>query len=145
MAGTALLDPGRGAARRAKVRDKAISLGHAVARGVRGRMRDLKWRTRGRLHELKARLQEDHVADDILEARVRAHMGRPVSHPGALHVKAHDGNVEVSGTILAREVQDLIGTIRTVRGVKGVINRLDIRRAAERIPSLQGVGSRLAH
>ena len=83
-------------------------------------------RARGKAHELRARFREREVADDVLEQRVRARLGRAVSQPHALHVKALDGCVEVSGPIPADELASLRDALRDVRGVKGVFEQLDV-------------------
>jgi hypothetical protein len=139
-AGLWLAEPGHGAARRAKLRDKAISRARHLGEWTRHRMRDLKWRARGALYEAKARRHEHDVPDDILEERVRAQIGRPVTHPGALVIRAHHGVIEVDGPILAHEVVQLLATIRSVRGVKDVVSRLDPHASADNVPALQGHG-----
>jgi hypothetical protein len=144
-AGFSLFDPRGGAARRAKLRDKARSRGRDMVEEVHRRALDLKWRARGAIHEAKARLQEKGVPDDILEERIRSQIGRPVSHPSALHVKAWNGCVELSGPVLAREVAQLLTTVRRVRGVKEVLNHLQVHQTPEKVPGLQGLGSRQIH
>src|SRR2546423_15513809 len=62
----ALLDPRRGAARRALIRDKAVSLARKAGVEAVREGRDLSNRTRGLAHEISARRQEEHVSDDIL-------------------------------------------------------------------------------
>jgi osmotically-inducible protein OsmY len=73
---------------------------------------------------------------------VRAAIGHRVSHPGAIQVDAHNGTVVLSGPILAREVDDLIGAVESVRGVASVEGHLDIHDSAESISALQGTGRR---
>jgi osmotically-inducible protein OsmY len=138
-----LFDPRRGAARRAMIRDQASSRARSLAVALRRRTDDLRCRAAGAVHELRARLEErgGGIPDERIEARVRSQLGRPVSHPGALEVRVRDGCVEVSGPILAHEVEELLHAIRSVRGVRDVVDRLDVRRTAD-VAALQGDGSR---
>jgi hypothetical protein len=126
-AGSALLDPRLGSARRAVLRDKLRSRGRELAVHLRGRIRDAGSRVRGALREARARLAERDVPDDILVERVRAQIGRPVSHPRAIEVSAQRGCVELCGSISARELSRLLSRVRRVRGVKQVIDHLEVR------------------
>jgi hypothetical protein len=137
VAGYTLLDPQRGAARRAMLRDKAVSRARRIGKGARGRWLDAGKRVRGMAHEWKARWREREVADDKLEQRVRARIGRAVSHPAALQIKTLDGCVEISGAILAHEVAALRSALVGVRGVKGVFEQLDVYETPDGIPTLQ--------
>ena len=65
-------------------------------------------------------------------------MGRAVSHPHAIQVKANDGNVTLSGEILSEEVNDLIRCVSAVKGVKRVENQLSAHNQPGDISSLQG-------
>jgi hypothetical protein len=144
VAALTLFDPRRGAARRAQLRDQALSRGRALASQARRHAIDLGRRAQGAVHEARARLEAGAVPDHVLAERVRAQLGRPVSHPGALEVEVHAGCVEVRGPILADEAQDLLARIRRVPGVKDVIDRLELHETPGNVPSLQGPGSRQA-
>jgi hypothetical protein len=141
----ALLDPRRGAARRAMIRDKVASFRRQRAEEAERRTHDEEMRMRGAAFEAAARDFEAEVPDHVLEERVRAQIGRPVSHPGALRIQAISGYVEIGGPILAHEVEELLRTIRQVRGVKDVVNRLEVHLTPGNVPALQGSGSRQAH
>jgi len=145
VAALTLFDPRRGAARRARLRDQALSRGRTLAARARGRALDLGRRAQGALHEARARLAPGEVPDPVLAERVRAQLGRPVSHPRALEVEVHAGCVEIRGPILADEVDDLLNRIRSVPGVKEVIDRLEVHETPGSVPSLQGPGSGPAH
>ncbi len=140
-----LLDPRRGAARRAMLRDRAASGLRDAAESARRRARRLQDRARGAAHEARARVKEEHVPDEILVERVRAQMGRPVLHPGALEVHAQDGTVILSGPILRGEVGALMSRVAKVRGVRHVENRLTVRERPSGVAGLQGDGSRRNH
>jgi uncharacterized membrane protein len=76
--------------------------------------------------------------DQQLTERVRAKLGRHVSHPGAVEVSANQGRVVLSGQVLTHEVPRLLSAIASVRGVEDVENRLEPHDRAENIASLQG-------
>jgi osmotically-inducible protein OsmY len=133
----ALLDPRRGAARRALLRDKAFSAVKDAAETGSRRARDLRQRLHGVVYEAKARMSEQDVPDDILVERVRAQIGRPVSHPRAIEVRAENGRVILSGPILADEADDLIRRISRIAGVRSIESQLDLHTDSGDVPSLQ--------
>jgi hypothetical protein len=134
-----LLDPDRGGRRRALVRDKLVRATHKTADGLDALSRDVANRARGTAAEVQERLRSDDVDARKLIERVRAELGRSVSHPRAIHVSAtDDGCVRVSGPIFADEADPMLDAIRSVRGVCYVEDRLERHRTSEGIPSLQG-------
>jgi hypothetical protein len=137
-----ILDPVGGGRRRSLVRDKFAHGVHRAANTARGTAIQVRNRTTGFAHEVRARWMEGHVDDVTLVERVRSQMGRVVTHPAAIVVRALDGEVTVSGPILADEVDDLLANVRSVRGVTSVCNELDVYETASDIPALQGQGSR---
>ncbi len=134
-----LFDPDKGARRRAVGRDKILSAALHWQRALRSGMIDLRNRTQGWLHDAQASLTTDHVAPDVLVARIWAHVGGLVSHPRALNIAADsEGVVTVSGQILAAEVGGLLSAIGRIPGVSTVENRLEVHQRAQAVPSLQG-------
>ena len=131
----ALVDPRRGAARRAMLRDKAVSLVRRARVEARREARDLSHRAQGAVYE--ATHAGEEVPDDILVERVRAQIGRPVSHPRSISVSAEAGCVTLSGPILRSEVDDTIARVARIRGVKSVRNALDVQDAPGSNPKLQ--------
>jgi len=134
-----VFDPSKGRRRRALVRDRArrslLSVGHLV----RVSARDLAHRARGMGAVVRRLVRRNRVADDlVLIERVRAKMGRVVSHPHAVQIGARDGRVTLSGPILPDEAGPLLDTVRSVWGVSGVEDHLVIFDRPESIPSLQG-------
>jgi hypothetical protein len=67
------------------------------------------------------------------------------SHPRAIEVEARNGEVTLSGPILAREAANVVSTIESVPGVRRVIDRLERHETADGIPSLQGEGTAPGH
>jgi uncharacterized membrane protein len=137
------LDPGRGARRRALVRDKLVHGLHKGADAAETTARDLRNRAQGIVAEVRARFDGGTEVDDaVLVARVRAEMGRVVSHPSSIVVTAADGRVTLSGPILSEEAGALLACARGVRGVEDVVDRLEVHERAENVPGLQGGVSR---
>ena len=138
-----LLDPDNGRRRRAIARDKAVSVVQNAGDVLAAAGRDVANRGRGVQAMAFRRLRGDETPDDLLLIeRVRARIGRVVSHPHAIQVGARDGRVTLSGPILAHEVDGLVATAQSVRGVRSVDEHLDVHREAGTVPSLQGEGRR---
>jgi hypothetical protein len=132
-----LLDPDRGNRRRALARDQVLSAGRRAGDQLGARARHLGNRARGLAASARARFQADEADDEVVEERVRAELGRVVSHPGPLAVAVEHGVVTLSGPLLASEREQLIGAVRGVRGVKDVEDRLEIHESAAGAPGLK--------
>ncbi len=137
-----LLDPDMGGRRRAILRDKLISLGRLAAWAADKTSRDVKNRFYGTVASTKSRFTDEDVSDDVLVERVRSQMGRAVSHPHAISVTARDGRVTLSGEILSEEVDELIRSVKAVKGVKDIDKQLSAHDEPGDISSLQGGRSR---
>ncbi len=135
-----ILDPQGGGRRRALVRDQVVRASRKTRDGLDATARDIANRSRGIAAATRGRLSESSVDDHRLVERVRARLGRASSHPRAIDVKAADGEVTLYGPILSDEVDDVLGVVGAVRGVRAVINELEPHDSAEGIPSLQGRG-----
>jgi uncharacterized membrane protein len=133
------LDRDRGARRRHLVADQFV---HATkktadALGVTGR--DLSNRSRGLAATVRSRLVDDGGGDDVVIAdRVRAELGRLVSHPGAIEVQVQNGNVLLRGPVLTDEADQLIEGVKKVRGVSEVESQIERRDSPDNVPALQG-------
>jgi osmotically-inducible protein OsmY len=137
-----LLDPDRGAGRRARVRDQAASAGRRLADNLDATARDLRNRARGTAAELGAKFRRDDVDDETLRERVRSAIGRVVSHPSAIDVDVVDRLVTLRGPVLADEAHDLIATARGVRGVSDVIDQTSVHSTPDGVTALQGKATR---
>jgi len=136
-----VLDPDKGRRRRAIARDKTRRLVVNTQRLVRVATRDTEHRLQGLRAQARQLLQRrrEAAADDLLVIeRVRARLGRVVSHPHAIQVGARNGRVTLSGPILAEEAMRLVNAVRGVWGVEHVENRLVVHDHPELVPSLQG-------
>ena len=135
-----LLDPGMGKKRRKDAAQRAGSLARRSAEAMEGRARDLGNRAHGVAAAARqAFLDRDEIVDDaVLGERVRATLGRVVSHPRAIEVAAEDGCVTLSGPVLAGEAEALVAAAAGVRGVVEVEDRLERHETPEGVPALQG-------
>ena len=122
-----LFDPDRGKRRRAGIRNKAIHINHIATDVATKTQRDLRNRLRGVVCELKALVRPETASDDVLEARVRSRMGRLVSHPHSIAVKAREGRIILSGPIPTAEVLPLVDAVAAMRGVKNIENLLELQ------------------
>jgi uncharacterized membrane protein len=134
------LDPSQGRRRRARTRDRVLHAAKAVNDAGRITALDTAHRAQGMIAEAKRLLGagNEAVSDDALVGRVRAALGRVVSHPHAIETFVDRGHVDLSGPILADEVRGLLAAIRDVPGVRGVSDHLTVHRSAEGISALQG-------
>jgi uncharacterized membrane protein len=137
------LDPHAGRRRRALLRDQLVHAGRLVREGRRVTARDLFNRAQGLWAEATRSLRVEPGSDAELVERVRAKLGRVVSHPHAVRVAAAAGCVDLTGAILAREVNALLECVRRVPGVREIQDRLTVYERADRISALQGGHPRL--
>jgi len=86
------LDPVRGRKRRARVGEHATHARRVERELVGKAVRDASHHAHG-LGERVKHPMSDEVADGVLQGRVRAALGRVVSHPRSLEVEAHGGAV----------------------------------------------------
>lgn len=138
-----VLDPERGARRRATVRDKASGARHDLADALDTGWRDLAHRLRGVVAEGRAAFSRGPVPDALVAERVRATLGRLASHPHGIRVAVDDGVVTLSGPILVSEVDGLVKYVERVRGVQRVVDELTVHRVANGVPGLQGGSARV--
>jgi uncharacterized membrane protein len=136
-------DPARGRYRRALVANQLVHAGKESRRAVRVVGRDVYNRALGTAATLRSSLMPASADDAVLEARVRACLGRVVSHPASIHVETRDGVVTLSGPILEHEIPSLIDCVERVHGVTQVRDELEAHEEAGNVPGLQG-GSRRA-
>jgi osmotically-inducible protein OsmY len=135
------LDPDDGRRRRAMARDRA----QRTVREARGFLhaagRDLRNRATGVAARIRSRVRGRNISDEVLEARVRAELGRVVLHPHAVEVACDDGRVTLTGSVHEDEADDLVARVRAVPGVSEIDNLLEIHDGPADIPGPHGPGS----
>ena len=139
-----LLDPSRGARRRALIRDQVVHGAHELddVRETAGSLaRHVRNRARGAVAETRARFRHEPVDDVVLEARVRSELGRLVSDPGEIRVTVDGGLVTLAGSALPAELEKVLSGVEGVAGVREVVSRLAVRERAETTPNAQGTPS----
>src|SRR5262245_6626086 len=94
------VDPDRGRRRRALVRDRLSYSVDAGIDAISTVKRDVAHRTDGLVTRVRRAFRRDVPDDDRLVERVRAQLGRAVSHPHAIRVEVDDGCVTLRGPIL---------------------------------------------
>jgi gas vesicle protein len=129
-------DPARGARRRALVRDKAAKALRRSGRAIHDRGEDIGNRLSGTVAEIRAK-RAPPPTDHQLEERVRAELGHKVEHPKSIDVIVDDGFVTLSGDVLRDELEDVLGAVRDVPGVRKVHSEMQLRSDQRDIPSLQ--------
>jgi hypothetical protein len=139
------LDPDRGKRRRALLGDKLLRLQRKTGDCIEVTARDLKNRASGIAASIQSRFNSENVNDDVLVERVRAKLGRIVSHPGAIEVTGQSGNITLSGPILEHEVSDLLSCVKSIPGVKELNNNLEVHEEGSNHPALQGERRRQGH
>jgi uncharacterized membrane protein len=133
-------DPHSGRRRRARTRDKVVHAGRVLDRARRVTTRDAQQRVSGLIAGTRRLLgaQVEEVGDAVLVGRVRAALGRVVSHPHAIDVFVNGGHVSLSGPVLAHEARLLLRCVRGVSGVRAVSDGLTLHEDASHISALQG-------
>jgi uncharacterized membrane protein len=132
-------DPDRGRRRRALVRDHFFGAVNDFNDFIDVTRRDFEHRVQGQIAEIGSMFAGDGADDRVLAERVRARMGRLVSHPKAIEVEAHDGRVTLHGPVLAHEVPGLLAAVHSVRGVRATENQLEVHEQPD-VSALQGEG-----
>ena len=137
-----LLDPVQGRARRARMRDRSAHTMHRMSDDLSGRSQDVRNRGRGVAMGMRYRVTGRSADDAVLHDRVRAELGRHVSHPHALQVRVDHGIVTLTGDVLAAEEKAARRGIKRIPGVKGVHPQWTVHEEAGDVPTLQGKTTR---
>jgi len=133
------LDPDRGPARRAKVRDQLIHAQHEVEDGVDILSHDLRNRATGIGAGVRYRIAGRRGVDDaVLVERVRAKLGLVTAHPKAIDVSASDRRVRLGGDVLAEQHRGVVRAVSRIPGVKSVDDQLRMHASADGLAALQG-------
>jgi uncharacterized membrane protein len=138
------LDPIRGRKRRARINEAVLHAQRHERELIAKATRDAKHRAHGFVERTKHRPSVD-APDQVIESRVRACLGRAVSHPGALDAAVVAGRVILRGPVFTHEADFVLRAVRNVPGVREVIDRMERHVTAGSIPSLQGKGRQRRH
>lgn len=133
-----LLDPDRGRIRRARLRDQAARLARLTPDALSVTGRDTGNRLRGVAAVASSAVRRPPVDDVVLEERVRSALGWAPGHVGALDVRASNGRIILSGTVLTTEADEILRAVAAVAGVIDVEDALDRHDSPGHIPDLQG-------
>lgn len=140
------LDPISGARRRSYVLDKTIFIKNRLSRSSSRLVRRLSNSVRGVYADFIHGLQgSPPVSDETLSQRVRSAFGHKVSHAHAIVVDVAEGVVVLSGPVLAHEAAGLVNCVKSVPGVKDVINKLQAHRHTQDFPSPQSRGKNIKY
>lgn len=131
------LDPDSGRRRRASARDRLRSLSRRPRELLAKGTRDLEHRIEGGMHALGG---HEAASDKVLADRVRAALGRAVSHPSAIEVEVRDGCAILTGKVIESETRELMRRVGRVAGIRAVDDRLERHRTGAGIPELEGGG-----
>jgi gas vesicle protein len=136
-----LLDPARGARRRALIRNKVARASRKTADVAGATWHDVGNRLVGLKSRTRSFFKQEPVDDVTLTERIRTALGRVTAHQRAISVSAKNGCVRLTGNALASEVASIVSTVGRVPGVFGVETDLRTHANADRMPILKG-GSR---
>ena len=131
-------DPERGRRRRALARDKTFHLLRDSERTFDRGVRDFANRVQGALCQAVGVMVPRAIPDEILVERVRTRLGRLLTHPGSVEVRAEQGRITLTGVALIHEMPRLMLAIRCIPGVVSVENRIAAYNRANHVQNLQG-------
>jgi uncharacterized membrane protein len=131
-------DPKQGESRRTLLRDKANNLVNQMDDSIYAAVEDTRNRTRGVLSEWTAKLSNQDSPDWLLAERVRSALGRLSPHSRDVSVRAEDGKVHLRGSILNNEKDNILKAAAWTRGVREVIDELEVFYSPEEMAAFQG-------
>jgi osmotically-inducible protein OsmY len=126
------LDPTSGRLRRSAARNRVVTTSRETGEAVRGRAKAMASRAKSLAERSLARFDSTAPSDDVLAQRVRTALGRVISHPRMISIAAQGGTVTLSGSVSEEEAQGLSATVRSVDGVKDLVDQTEIREEVTR-------------
>jgi uncharacterized membrane protein len=130
-------DPKEGENRRTLLRDKANSLVDRMDNSIYATVEDTRNKTRGVLSEWTAKLSNQDSPDWLLGERVRSALGHLSHHSRSVRVRVEDGQVHLSGSILKDEKDPIVKAASRTRGVREVIDELQVFYSPEEMSAFQ--------
>lgn len=76
------------------------------------------------------------LTDELLAAHIRAAISTVVSNPGAVRIEVHGGHVTIAGPLYGDERERLVASIRGIRGVSAVDDRLELHERSAKITGI---------
>jgi osmotically-inducible protein OsmY len=121
-----LMDPDRGRARRAKLRDKSRSIARREMRTVERKAHYAQGRFEGVRHRLSDRQPHLPESDQVLVDKVRSEvLGRRPEFTSHVNVEAFGGVVTLRGQLADRsDIEELEAGVKAVPGVNRIVNLL---------------------
>ena len=130
-------DPKQGESRRTLLRDKANNFVNQMDDSIYSAVEDTRNKTRGVLSEWTAKLSSQDNPGWIQAERVRNALGRLTPHSRGVRVRAEDGQIHLSGSILKDERDAILKAAARTRGVRDVIDELDVFDSPEEMSAFQ--------
>ena len=130
-------DPKQGENRREILRERANGLVHQLDDSIYTVVEDSRDKTRGVLSEWTAKLSNQDNPDWVLAERVRSALGRLTPHSRGVRVRAEDGQIHLSGSILKEERDTILQAASRTRGVREVIDELEVFYSPEEMAAFQ--------
>lgn len=121
-----LFDPRSGKRRRSVVRDQAKHFWRVSGKAIDRTSRDLGNRAKGLVAALNSAGED--VSDDVLVDRVRSAIGHVISNRKQIEVTADRGRVTLVGSVLKKDLPELLKRVSSVRNVREVVNRLSVQK-----------------
>ena len=131
-----MLDPDRGRQRRARVGHTLTHARKAERTLLRKGLRDARQRARG-ISERARRAFSEPAPDAVVLGRVRAQLGRAIAHARVIDVEVRDGRVILRGPVLMAEAATVIKCVKSIPGVREVVDRLERHMTPGAIQALQ--------
>lgn len=125
-----LADPILGKRRRARAKDAAIHGAKVLRRAADITARDTAHRLKGFVRLAEGIFKHEEVTDAVLADRVRTEVGRVSSHPN-VEVMTEDGWVTLLGPVVSHEEVPVLEAVQSVRGVRGIVNRMQPHQPTE--------------
>jgi hypothetical protein len=122
-----LLDPDRGARRRALARDQALSIRRRLGETAAATFEDVGNRAFGSVAEARRLLQAEPASDPVIYERVRAALGTVCARPADIDIEVDSGQVTLRGVIADSELARTLRRISWTGGVTEIDNRLTVR------------------
>ncbi|MEW6731797.1 MAG: hypothetical protein AB1489_10760 [Acidobacteriota bacterium] len=124
-----IFDPAKGKDRRTLVRGKVTDTVAKTGEVITKTPQNIANRVSGIMGE--ARSSYKKIKDDKLVASVCSRIEGVVSNPKSIQIVADNGSLTLSGSIPAIEVDNLLKTVSSVRGVKTLENKLETHARAD--------------